>query len=197
MAAQELRWLTFLLTDLGEWPSSAPTLFADNKAMILLCQEPRLESRVKHIDVRYFLLRELQRRGQARLDFVASEANTVDIFTKALPPGDHHRMCGDFVIHLELAVFLFLTANGFATPRESREGDRGRGTGRGGTVRGGQGEGDRERGDRERGDRERGNRERGDRERGTGRGGIERGGTDRERGDKERGDKEGGQGEGG
>ncbi|CAI7825580.1 unnamed protein product [Closterium sp. NIES-54] len=96
MAAQELRWLTFLLTDLGEWPSSAPTLFADNKAMILLCQEPRLESRVKHIDVRYFLLRELQRRGQARLDFVASEANTADIFTKALPPGDHHRFCLQF-----------------------------------------------------------------------------------------------------
>ncbi|CAI7877558.1 unnamed protein product [Closterium sp. NIES-53] len=56
MAAQELRWLTFLLTDLGERPSSAPTLFTDNKASILLCREPRLESRLKHINVRYFLL---------------------------------------------------------------------------------------------------------------------------------------------
>ncbi|CAI7902569.1 unnamed protein product [Closterium sp. NIES-54] len=93
MAAQDLCWLTFLRTDLGEHPISAQTLFVDNKAMILLCQEPRLESRVKHIDVRYFLLRDLQRRGQARLDFVASEANTTDIFTKALPPGDHHRFC--------------------------------------------------------------------------------------------------------
>ncbi|CAI7868661.1 unnamed protein product [Closterium sp. NIES-53] len=37
MAAQELRWLTFLLTDLSEGPSSAPTLFTDNKATILLC----------------------------------------------------------------------------------------------------------------------------------------------------------------
>ncbi|CAI7768952.1 unnamed protein product [Closterium sp. NIES-54] len=46
MVAQELRWLTFLLTDLSERPSSAPTLFTDNKATILLCQEPRLESRV-------------------------------------------------------------------------------------------------------------------------------------------------------
>ncbi|CAI7922652.1 unnamed protein product [Closterium sp. NIES-54] len=40
MAAQELRWLTFLLTDLGERPSSAPTLFTDNKASILFCREP-------------------------------------------------------------------------------------------------------------------------------------------------------------
>ncbi|CAI7753490.1 unnamed protein product [Closterium sp. NIES-53] len=77
----------------GERPSSAPTLFSDNKVTILLCQEPRLESRVKHINVRYFLLRELPRHGQARFDFVESEANTADIFTKAMPPSDHQRCC--------------------------------------------------------------------------------------------------------
>ncbi|CAI7764741.1 unnamed protein product [Closterium sp. NIES-53] len=38
MAAQELRWLTFLLTDLSERRSSAPTLFTDNKVTILLCR---------------------------------------------------------------------------------------------------------------------------------------------------------------
>ncbi|CAI7870142.1 unnamed protein product [Closterium sp. NIES-54] len=60
MAAQQLRWLTFLLADLGERPRLAPTLCADNKAMILLYQEPRLECRLKHIEVRYSLLQELQ-----------------------------------------------------------------------------------------------------------------------------------------
>ncbi|CAI7806514.1 unnamed protein product [Closterium sp. NIES-54] len=93
MATQELRWLTLLLTGLSEWPSSALTLFTDIKATILLCREPRLESRVKHINVRYFLLRELHRRGRAHFDFVESEANTADIFTKALPPCDHQRCC--------------------------------------------------------------------------------------------------------
>ncbi|CAI7905886.1 unnamed protein product [Closterium sp. NIES-53] len=39
MAAQELRWLTYLLTDLGEQPRSPPVLYVDNKAMIALCQE--------------------------------------------------------------------------------------------------------------------------------------------------------------
>ncbi|CAI7911589.1 unnamed protein product [Closterium sp. NIES-54] len=90
MAAQELRWLNLLLTDLGERPSFAPALFAENKVMILLYREPRLESRVKHINLRYFLLRELQRCGQTFLVFLASMANTADIFTKALPPSDHH-----------------------------------------------------------------------------------------------------------
>ncbi|CAI7843496.1 unnamed protein product [Closterium sp. NIES-53] len=37
MAAQELRWLTYLLTDLGEAPRSPPVLYVDNKAMLVLC----------------------------------------------------------------------------------------------------------------------------------------------------------------
>ncbi|CAI7810704.1 unnamed protein product [Closterium sp. NIES-53] len=93
MAAQELRWLTYLLTDLGEPPRSLPVLYVDNKAMLALCREHRLEHRTKHIALRYFLARELQQRGQLRLAYVASEANTADIFTKALPPGDHQRFC--------------------------------------------------------------------------------------------------------
>ncbi|CAI7867517.1 unnamed protein product [Closterium sp. NIES-53] len=93
MAAQELRWLTYLLADLGEPPRSPLVLYVDNKAMLALCREHRLEHRTKHIALRYFLARELQQRGQLRLAYVASEANTADIFTKALPPGDHQRFC--------------------------------------------------------------------------------------------------------
>ncbi|CAI7820548.1 unnamed protein product [Closterium sp. NIES-53] len=55
MAAQELRWLTYLLTNLGEQPRSPP------------------------------------QRGQLRLAYMATRANTADVFTKALPPGDHQR----------------------------------------------------------------------------------------------------------
>ncbi|CAI7775304.1 unnamed protein product [Closterium sp. NIES-53] len=89
MAAQELRWLTYLLTDLGEAPHSPPVLYVDNKAMLALCQEHRLEHRTKHIALRYFLAREFQQRGQLRLAYVASQANTADVFTKALQPCDH------------------------------------------------------------------------------------------------------------
>ncbi|CAI7844472.1 unnamed protein product [Closterium sp. NIES-53] len=74
MAAQELRWLTYLLTDLGERPRSPPNL-------------------MKHIALRYFLVRELQQRRQIRLSYVASRANTADVFTKALGSGDHQCFC--------------------------------------------------------------------------------------------------------
>ncbi|CAI7832127.1 unnamed protein product [Closterium sp. NIES-53] len=88
MAAQELRWLTYVLTDLEEQPRSPPVLYVDNKAMIALCQEHRLEHRTKHIALRYFLARELQQRGQLRLAYLATRANTADVFTKALRPSD-------------------------------------------------------------------------------------------------------------
>ncbi|CAI7821612.1 unnamed protein product [Closterium sp. NIES-53] len=80
MAAQELRCPTYLLTDLGERPRSPPVLYVDNKAMIALCQEHR----TKLIALRYFLARQLQQCGQLRLAYVATRANTADIFTKAL-----------------------------------------------------------------------------------------------------------------
>ncbi|CAI7812320.1 unnamed protein product [Closterium sp. NIES-53] len=79
-SSSELRWLTYLLADLGEQPRSTPVLCVDNKAMIALCQEHR----TKHIVLRYFLSRELQQRGQRCLAYVATRANTADIFTKAL-----------------------------------------------------------------------------------------------------------------
>ncbi|CAI7878973.1 unnamed protein product [Closterium sp. NIES-53] len=74
MAAQELRWLTYLLTDLGERPPSPPSL-------------------TKRIALRYFLMRELQQRGQLRLAYIATQANTADVFTKALGSSDHQRFC--------------------------------------------------------------------------------------------------------
>ncbi|CAI7927976.1 unnamed protein product [Closterium sp. NIES-54] len=98
MVAQELRWLTYLLVDLGERPRSSPVLYVDSKAMIALCQEHRLEHRTKHIALHYFLARELQQPGQLCLSYVATRANTTDIFTKALQSGDHQRFCTIFFL---------------------------------------------------------------------------------------------------
>ncbi|CAI7879685.1 unnamed protein product [Closterium sp. NIES-54] len=61
--------------------------------MLALCREQRLEHRTKHIALRYFVARELQQRGQLRLAYVASKANTADVFTKALAPCGHQRCC--------------------------------------------------------------------------------------------------------
>ncbi|CAI7875947.1 unnamed protein product [Closterium sp. NIES-53] len=91
--------------------------------MIALCREHRLEHRTKHIALRYFLARELQQRGQLCPAYMATRANTADIFTKALPHGDHQR----FSTVLGLLALLYLT--GLVTtcgrpgkPRQSGDG---------------------------------------------------------------------------
>ncbi|CAI7793921.1 unnamed protein product [Closterium sp. NIES-54] len=89
---------------LGEQRRSPPVLYIDNKAMIALCHEHRLEHRTKHITQRYFLARELQQRGQLCLAYVATRANTADIFTKALSP--------DLPVssYVKLRIFLSIVA---------------------------------------------------------------------------------------
>ncbi|CAI7894600.1 unnamed protein product [Closterium sp. NIES-53] len=77
----------------------------DKKAMIALCQEHRLEHQTKPIALWYFLARDLQQRGQLRLAYMATRANTAGVFTKALPPSDHQR----FATVLGLLALLFLT----------------------------------------------------------------------------------------
>ncbi|CAI7770194.1 unnamed protein product, partial [Closterium sp. NIES-53] len=72
MAAQELRWLTYLMTDLGEAPRSPPVLY---------------------------------QRGQLRLAYVSSQANTADVFTNALQPCDH-QPC---FVFLDWSCDLFLS----------------------------------------------------------------------------------------
>ncbi|CAI7781178.1 unnamed protein product [Closterium sp. NIES-54] len=115
VASWELRWLTYMLTDLGERPRSPQVLYVDNKAMIALCQEHRLE----HIALRYFLARELQQRGQLRLAYVATRANTADIFTKALQSDDHQRFSDSAAVRKQ----YFFRGSKIAAMAEAPAGD--------------------------------------------------------------------------
>ncbi|CAI7819913.1 unnamed protein product [Closterium sp. NIES-53] len=73
----------------------ADASWADDQATQRSSQGYTFSARLltKHIALRYFLARELQQRGQLRLAYVASKANTADVFTKALAPCDHQRFC--------------------------------------------------------------------------------------------------------
>ncbi|CAI5462058.1 unnamed protein product [Closterium sp. Yama58-4] len=83
MAAQESRWLCFLLAELGA-PQTCPTLWCDNASTIHLTEDPVYHARSKHIELRYFFIRELVQKGLIAVRKIATEANLADIFTKAL-----------------------------------------------------------------------------------------------------------------
>ncbi|CAI7919626.1 unnamed protein product [Closterium sp. NIES-53] len=93
MAAQEARWLTFILQELG-YPQPTPTLWCDNKSTIHLSQDPVYHTRTKHNELRHFFIRDLVQREHLNVEYVASHCNLADLFTKPLGKVPHHRLLG-------------------------------------------------------------------------------------------------------
>ncbi|GJP51947.1 hypothetical protein CLOM_g11077 [Closterium sp. NIES-68] len=88
MAAQEARWLSFLLEELGA-PQRCPTIWCDNASTIHLTKDAVFHGRSKHIELRHYFIRELVQGGHLQLGKIDSAANLADIFTKALPHAAH------------------------------------------------------------------------------------------------------------
>jgi hypothetical protein len=90
-AAQDCAWLCHLLAEFNH-PQAAPTLWCDNTSMIALTQNAVYSARSKHIEARYFYIREMVQAGKLQTQHVSSEDNVADIFTKPLDKANHHRL---------------------------------------------------------------------------------------------------------
>jgi hypothetical protein len=90
-AAQELLWLKRLLQELN-CPTSQPVLFCDNKSTVAQTRDPVFSARSKHIEARYFFIRELTQGGEMQCVHISGEENPADIFTKALLKERHYKL---------------------------------------------------------------------------------------------------------
>ena len=61
-----------------------PMLYVDNKATIPLTKNPVLYDRSKHIEIRFHYIGECADRGLIKIDFIQTEEQLGDIFTKSL-----------------------------------------------------------------------------------------------------------------
>jgi hypothetical protein len=87
-AAQEAVWLTGLMRELGQCPQ-VPTLWCDNQSTVAMTKDPIFSARSKHIEARYFFIRELVQTKRLSAQHIRSEDNVADIFTKPLNQEDH------------------------------------------------------------------------------------------------------------
>ncbi|GJS24610.1 retrovirus-related pol polyprotein from transposon TNT 1-94 [Tanacetum coccineum] len=71
------------LTDYGLGFNKIP-MYCDNKSAIALCCNNVQHSRSKHIDIRFYFIKEQVENGVVELYFVNTEYQLADIFTKAL-----------------------------------------------------------------------------------------------------------------
>ena len=72
--------------------SLAPTPIAcDNQAVVAASGNPETSQRTRHLDMRYFKVRDYIRQQQLRVRHIRTDVNVADFFTKQLPKKDYQR----------------------------------------------------------------------------------------------------------
>jgi hypothetical protein len=84
-AGQEILWLCNLFTELGYTFSSPSTLHVDNQSAISVAKNPEHHGRMKHLDLRFYWLRDEVEKGRIHIQHLRTDEMPADIFTKALP----------------------------------------------------------------------------------------------------------------
>lgn len=82
-AMNELLYLDGMLTELG-FKFSTPVLYGDNQSMIQVCENGIRSKRTKHVDIKYHYITDTIKQDKIKLEWVSTEDQLADIFTKAL-----------------------------------------------------------------------------------------------------------------
>ena len=94
--SREALWIRQLLLDIEDTGTLAEstgttTIYADNQAALKHVRTGGITARNKHFDIRLQHSRDNQAKGTITFEYIKSDDNTADIFTKALPLPAHQR----------------------------------------------------------------------------------------------------------
>jgi hypothetical protein len=95
----QLFWITYTMSDFGEEYTHVP-LQCDNTSAISVAKNPVLHSKTKHIEVRYYFLRDNVEKGKITLIHVPTHDQPTDIFTKPLDQATFTRLLGELGVCL-------------------------------------------------------------------------------------------------
>lgn len=82
--AADIVWIQQLLTELHTSLPSPPILWCDNRYAMALASNSMFHARTKHIEIDYHFIREQILAHNLVLQFVLSQSQLADIFTKGL-----------------------------------------------------------------------------------------------------------------
>ena len=83
-AGKEAIWLRKLLGGLFDGVLETTVIQCDNQSCVKLSENPVFHDRSKHIEMRYHYLRDMVHKGAIRLQYIPTEEQIADIFTKPL-----------------------------------------------------------------------------------------------------------------
>jgi hypothetical protein len=97
-ATAEIMWVQILLKELNINSPRIAKLWCDNLGAKYLSANPVFHARIKHIEVDYYFVRERVLQKLLEIDFVSSQDQVADGFTKALSV----RLLENFKVNLNL-----------------------------------------------------------------------------------------------
>ena len=84
VASREVAWLRKLLAGLFDLELEPTLIYCDNQSCVKLLENPVFHDRSKHIEIKYYFLRDKVRRGEVILQYISTNEQTSDILTKPL-----------------------------------------------------------------------------------------------------------------
>lgn len=82
---REALWLKSLVVSMNIEISKPITIYEDNNGCISIANNPSNHKKSKHIDIKYHFSREQIEKNVIKLEYVSTENQVADIFTKPLP----------------------------------------------------------------------------------------------------------------
>lgn len=95
-ATQESIWLRRFLSELGCQQIEPTLIQVDNQGAIKLAKNLESNKRTKHIGVKYHFTRMAKEKNEIKLEYIPTDQQKADIFTKSLLKNKHKEMC-DFI----------------------------------------------------------------------------------------------------
>jgi hypothetical protein len=83
-ACTEAIWLRKLISDLFDQIPDSTIIHCDNQSCIRLSEHPVFHERSKHIEIKYYFIRDKVQEGEVKLQYIPKDEETIDILTKPL-----------------------------------------------------------------------------------------------------------------
>jgi hypothetical protein len=83
-ACTETIWLRKLISDLFDQIPESTIIHCDNHSCIRLSEHPMFHERSKHIEIKYYFIRDKSQEREVKLEYIPTDEQTTYILTKSL-----------------------------------------------------------------------------------------------------------------